>query len=598
MSKKIVPINYLNRDFTSIKDALIDHAKRYYPDTYKDFNEASFGSLMLDAVSYVGDVLSYYLDYQTNESYLDTAIEYNNVVRLARQMGYKYTRAASTSGTVTLFIKVPRKSVGEGPDEDLIPTIEAGTAFESQSGVNFSLIQDVDFSDPTVETVVATVDPTTNEPLTYALKAYGEVICGELVEEVAEVGAFQRLLQIVLNSSFVTEIISVTDSEGHEYFEVDNLSQDVVYRQIRNRKDSSASAPKYIIKPVSVQRRFTFEQDQNISYLQFGYGSDNSLSDSPLAKVSDIVLKKYAKNYITDTNYDPSRLNKNDKLGVGPSDTTLTILLRRVERLYNGAAAGTITTVSDSIMGFPESSKTSSDRLDVRESLEVLNEEPLVGDADEMSADAVRQRAIGSMATQDRAVTRSDYKYVTYRMPPQFGKISRCSAVRDPDSLKRNINLYVSSLDTNGVLVPTNTVIKENLKTWLTGYKMVNDTIDILDARIINFAIDFTVLKGDAANSVVVYDGIMAALRRYFEIIQLDVGEPLYISDLFTTISAVAGIIDVSKIDVVPKFGNDYSSVTIDFNKYKSPDGRILYVPEDAILELKFPNTDIVGTIK
>jgi len=598
MSKKIVPINYLNRDFTSIKDALIDHAKRYYPDTYKDFNEASFGSLMLDAVSYVGDVLSYYLDYQTNESYLDTAIEYNNVVRLARQMGYKYTRAASTSGTVTLFIKVPRKSVGEGPDEDLIPTIEAGTAFESQSGVNFSLIQDVDFSDPTVETVVATVDPTTNEPLTYALKAYGEVICGELVEEVAEVGAFQRLLQIVLNSSFVTEIISVTDSEGHEYFEVDNLSQDVVYRQIRNRKESSASAPKYIIKPVSVQRRFTFEQDQNISYLQFGYGSDNSLSDSPLAKVSDIVLKKYAKNYITDTNYDPSRLNKNDKLGVGPSDTTLTILLRRVERLYNGAAAGTITTVSDSIMGFPESSKTSSDRLDVRESLEVLNEEPLVGDADEMSADAVRQRAIGSMATQDRAVTRSDYKYVTYRMPPQFGKISRCSAVRDPDSLKRNINLYVSSLDTNGVLVPTNTVIKENLKTWLTGYKMVNDTIDILDARIINFAIDFTVLKGDAANSVVVYDGIMAALRRYFEIIQLDVGEPLYISDLFTTISAVAGIIDVSKIDVVPKFGNDYSSVTIDFNKYKSPDGRILYVPEDAILELKFPNTDIVGTIK
>ena len=598
MSKKIVPINYLNRDFTSIKDALIDHAKRYYPDTYKDFNEASFGSLMLDAVSYVGDVLSYYLDYQTNESYLDTAIEYNNVVRLARQMGYKYTRAASTSGTVTLFIKVPRKSVGEGPDEDLIPTIEAGTAFESQSGVNFSLIQDVDFSDPTVETVVATVDPTTNEPLTYALKAYGEVICGELVEEVAEVGAFQRLLQIVLNSSFVTEIISVTDSEGHEYFEVDNLSQDVVYRQIRNTKESSASAPKYIIKPVSVQRRFTFEQDQNISYLQFGYGSDNSLSDSPLAKVSDIVLKKYAKNYITDTNYDPSRLNKNDKLGVGPSDTTLTILLRRVERLYNGAAAGTITTVSDSIMGFPESSKTSSDRLDVRESLEVLNEEPLVGDADEMSADAVRQRAIGSMATQDRAVTRSDYKYVTYRMPPQFGKISRCSAVRDPDSLKRNINLYVSSLDTNGVLVPTNTVIKENLKTWLTGYKMVNDTIDILDARIINFAIDFTVLKGDAANSVVVYDGIMAALRRYFEIIQLDVGEPLYISDLFTTISAVAGIIDVSKIDVVPKFGNDYSSVTIDFNKYKSPDGRILYVPEDAILELKFPNTDIVGTIK
>ena len=92
-SRKVVPVKYTSRDFQSIKDDLVNYAKRYYSDTFKDFNEASFGSLMLDTVSYVGDVLSFYLDYQANESFLDTAIEYENVVKLGRQFGYKFRGA-------------------------------------------------------------------------------------------------------------------------------------------------------------------------------------------------------------------------------------------------------------------------------------------------------------------------------------------------------------------------------------------------------------------------------------------------------------------------------------------------------------------------
>ena len=62
MSKKKIPISYTARDFNSIKENLVDHARRYYPDTYRDFSEASFGSLLLDSVAYIGDVLSYYID--------------------------------------------------------------------------------------------------------------------------------------------------------------------------------------------------------------------------------------------------------------------------------------------------------------------------------------------------------------------------------------------------------------------------------------------------------------------------------------------------------------------------------------------------------
>ena len=61
-SKKRYPaIKYTSRDFNSIKSDLVNYAKRYYPNTYKDFSESGFGSLMLDTTAYIGDILSFYL---------------------------------------------------------------------------------------------------------------------------------------------------------------------------------------------------------------------------------------------------------------------------------------------------------------------------------------------------------------------------------------------------------------------------------------------------------------------------------------------------------------------------------------------------------
>ena len=99
MPKKIVPIKYTSRDFESIKSSLVDYVKRYYPETFRDFSEASFGALMLDTVAYVGDVLSFYLDYQANESFLDTATEYDNILKLGKQLGYKFRGNPSSYGT-------------------------------------------------------------------------------------------------------------------------------------------------------------------------------------------------------------------------------------------------------------------------------------------------------------------------------------------------------------------------------------------------------------------------------------------------------------------------------------------------------------------
>ena len=171
MAKKKTPIDYTSRDFNSIKESLVDYAKRYYPEVYQDFNEASFGSLMMDMVSYVGDVMSFYLDYQTNESFLTTAIEQKNVINLSRQMGYKYQNVATSSGEITLYVLVPANDLGLGPDLNYAPIIRQGSTFSSEGGDNFILTEDIRFDDSSNEVVAGRIDPATGVPNFYAIRS-------------------------------------------------------------------------------------------------------------------------------------------------------------------------------------------------------------------------------------------------------------------------------------------------------------------------------------------------------------------------------------------------------------------------------------------
>ena len=150
--------SYLARDFGGFRAELTRYVKTYFPDRIQDFSEASFGSLMLDTVAYVGDVLSYYLDYQVNESFLDTALEYQNVVKLSRQMGYKFKGVPISTGIVTFYITVPASADGISPDLTYAPILERGTKVVSDDGLAFTLNEDVDFSSNSVEYIVSNVE--------------------------------------------------------------------------------------------------------------------------------------------------------------------------------------------------------------------------------------------------------------------------------------------------------------------------------------------------------------------------------------------------------------------------------------------------------
>jgi len=592
--KKIVPIDYTHREYKTIREDLTQIAERFYPDTFKDWSEASFGSLMLDAVAYIGDQLSFYLDYNVNESFLDTAYQYDNVLRHGRILGYKFEGRPSTYGKAALFVVIPASSTGLGPDLSYIPVVKKGSRFTSENGLNFVLTENIDFADSKNPTVVATVDTTTGAPTYYAIKAYGNVVSGYFSQERIRVGAYQQFLKVQLSSPNITEIISVNDSEGNEYFEVDYLAQDMVLKEIANTNYKNDNVPS-ILKPLLVSRKFVVERTRRAASLQFGSGKTGETN--VVANPQAVAINVFGKDYVTDTTFDPTRLSKNETLGIVPSNTTLTVTYRVTNPTNSNVAVGKLNSVGNSKMDFKDQqSLTTSTVQTVVNSLEISNEEPIVGDVSEPTSTDIKRRIFDTFPTQNRAVTQADYENLVYRMSAKFGSIKRCSVQKDPNSIKRNLNLYVISEDSQGKLIKTNSTIKNNIKTWLNQYRMMNDTVDILDPYILNLGIEFTMKAATGTDKFTLLDNAINALAIKFSS-PLYIGEPLYISDIYSELKNVKGLLDVLTVKLVNKTGANYSFANIDINENLSPDGSYLVVPANALVEIKFPSTDITGKV-
>ena len=593
--KKIVPINYTNREFGGIRDDLMEIAERLYPDTFQDFSEASFGALMVDSVAYVADQLSFYMDYNVNESFLDTAYQYNNIIRMGRSLGYKYTGRPSTYGSVAMFVVIPASATGIGPDRNYIPILKRGSRFTSENNLNFVLLENVDFSDLKNPVVVARVNATTGAPTHYAIKAFGNVVSGYFSRVDVSAGPYERFKRIRLPIPDLAEIISVFDSEGNEYFEVDYLSQDMVYKEVSNKNFKNDNTPS-VLKPFLVSRKFTIERDLQNTYLQFGSG-ESGASDV-VTNPQEVVMEIFGKNYSTDTTFDPSRLSKSKSLGIVPANTTLTISYRTTNAANSNVAAGALNSVGNGLFEFSDRSILSTDGMQgVISSIEVANETPIVGDVSYSNSDEVKRRIFDTFPTQNRAVTQADYENLSYRMPSKFGSIKRVSAQKDPDSKKRNLNLYIVSEDSFGKLALTNPTVKKNLKTWLNQHRMINDTIDIIDPYIINYGIEFIIKPASGADRFLTLNLAIEALKNDYQT-STYIGEPIYLSDIYETLKKVDGVLDVVKVKFVNKTGIGYSNATIDMNKNLSPNGDYLIIPKNAIAELKYPETDIKGKIR
>ena len=546
--KKIIPINYTNREFAGVRKDLLQIAERFYPDSFQDFSQASFGSMMVDSVAYVADQLSFYLDYNVNETFLDTAYQYENIIRHGRVLGYKDTGRASTFGKVALYVLVPATTTGLGPDTGYIPILKKGTKFSSTTGQGYVLTENVDFSDASNQIIAARSNTTTGAPTYYAIKAYGNVVSGRFGAERVTVGSYERFKKITLSTPNISEIISVFDIEGNEYYEVEYLAQDLIFKEVSNNNYKNDNVPS-ILKPFLVSRKFVVERSRSSTTLQFGSGKSGETDI--VADPAAVALDVFGKTYITQTTFDPSKLTKNDSMGVVPSDTTLIVSFRTTNPSNSNLAAGALSNINSVLADFEDrTALNETTAAEVLASFEVSNEEPIVGDVTNPTSDELKRRIFDTFPTQNRAVTQADYENMIYRMPSKFGSIKRCSAQRDPDSRRRNLNIYVISEDSFGA----------------DRFTLIDTCIQVLASK--------------------------------YSSEKLFIGEPISISDVYTTLAAVEGVMGVSSVKIVNKSGTNYSAVQFDINEGTSPDGSSVIVPKNAVAELKYPSVDIVGKIK
>jgi len=594
--KKIIPINYTNREFQGVRNDLLQIAERFYPDSFQDFSDASFGAMMVDSVAYVADQLNFYLDYNVNETFLDTSYQYENIIRHGRSLGYKETGRASTFGKVALYILVPASPSGLGPDRRYIPILKKGSSFSSATGQGYILTENVNFADSGNQTIAARTNATTGAPTYYAIKTYGNVVSGRFGVERVTVKAYERFKRITLSTPNISEIISVFDTEGNQYYEVEYLAQDLIFKEVSNTNYKNDNVPS-ILKPFLVSRKFAVDKSRNSTSLQFGSGKSGETD--VVADPAAVAMDVFGKTYVTNTTFDPSRLTKNDSMGIVPSNTTLIISYRATNPTNSNLAAGGLNSVNSTAVDFEDRALLSESTIsEILSSIEVSNEEPIVGDVTNPTSSELKRRIYDTFPTQNRAVTQADYENMIYRMPSKFGSVKRCSVQRDPDSRRRNLNVYIASEDSFGNLTKSNSTIKDNLKTWMNNYRMLSDTIDVLDTYIINYGIEFIVRPSIGADKFTLIDACINTLNNKYSIEKLFIGEHIDVTDIYTTLAGVEGVMSVSGVKIVNKKGTNYSAVQFSVNDNTSPDGSSIVIPKNAIAELKFPSVDITGKIK
>ena len=306
----------------------------------------------------------------------------------------------------------------------------------------------------------------------------------------------------------------------------------------------------------------------------------------------------FGKDYVTATTFDPTKLSQNQNMGIVPSNTTLTISYRATNLNNSNAGAGSLNSIGNVLLDFPNRQQLSAATINnVISSVEVSNEDPIVGDVTYPDSEELKRRIFDTFPTQNRAVTQADYENVAYRMPAKFGSIKRCFVAKDQSSLKRNLNFYVISEDEFGKLIKTNSTIKNNLKTWINQYRMLNDTVDILDPYIINLGIEFAVRPAANTDKFTLVNSCIEALKAKYNTSSF-IGEAFSVSDVYDELRKVTGVMDVERVKLTNKAGGNYSTARLNINRNLSPDGNSLVVPKNAIVEIKYPDTDIKGKIR
>jgi hypothetical protein len=597
--------SYLSKDFSSLKFDLLEHVSIYYPDKIRDFSEPSVGGMLMDLAALVGDSMSYYMDHQFREMDPFQSVEPDNIEMHLRNAGVKVFAASPATAEIKVTIKVPAEQFNSKwrPKLSCLPVILKGTEFASDSGIIFNLLEDLDFSRLDVnQNILAnyTVDSYDNfgNPSIFNVSISTIAVSGfETTDSFQIEDVHVPFRELTLSKENVSEIISVVDSFNNPYYEVESLSQDTVFIEVENSnfgKDLIAKnleilpAPRRFVSYTSPKTRKTT--------LRFGSGNISSLDDDVIPDPSELTLPLYGKNTFSRFSIDPNLLLQSQTLGLSPKNTTIRVRYRHGGGTLHNVDTDTIINLPTLVIDFRRN-PSANEALFVRKNITVNNETNAKGGKNAPTYDELKSLIPSARNAQNRIVTRQDLLSRIYTMPSRFGKVYRASISNNPSN-PLSILIYLISLNLEDKLDLTPDAFKLNLSSYLNEFRLISDSYDILDARIINYNINYEVYLDKKINKqaaiININNNIANALDKKF----FHIDQPFIIDDVSNIIMNSTGVLSVSNLKISSKFGNisDRQYSNYNFNFEANTKKGIIRGPVGSIFEMRYPEYDIVGS--
>lgn len=617
-------VSYLGKDFGQFRKNLIDFTKQYFPNDYNDFNESSPGMLFMEMSAYVGDVLSYYADNNLKESLLEQASERKNIYDLARSLGYKSKNAIPAYTDLNVFQLVPStgSGVNNSPDFSYALSIKPGMQVKEDGGAaEFRTLDSIDFtfssSFNTTEVTVYESDEVTNQPTYYLLKKKARVVSGDVKTATFTFTSPKQYDKIVLDETNVIDIISCQESDGDNWYHVEYLAQDTIFRDVPNLLENDPDFAQYrssspsLLKLLKTSKRFItrLRSDKKME-IQFGAGISDNNDEEIIPNPDNVGNGIAAFRRPIDVDIDPSNFLYTRAYGQAPANTTLTITYTVGGGVSDNVASSVLTKVENIEFDDDPNATTSAAMVNfVKSSISTTNESPARGGKSADTLQDIKNNALSNFATQNRLVTKDDYIIRCYSMPAKFGSVAKAYIVPD-DQLSQNqmettripnplaMNLYVLGVDNNNNLTSLNDAVKTNLKNYLDYYRILTDAVNILNAFIVNIGIEFEITVNSNYNSNEVLLLCINELKEYFSIDKWQINQPIIMSDVMNILGNIDGVQSVVDLDFKNLFNtaDNYSGNVYDLESATKQG--IIYPPLDpAIFEIKFLNKDIKGRV-
>lgn len=598
-------VNYLNKDFNSLKRGLIRFARENFPNANQDFNDASSAGMLVEMIAYAGDVLSYYIDHSFNEQFIDTAVETTNIQRIAKRYGYKASGPTPAIALCKFYIELPTKS-GNTNEPDLTAGMKLlpGSSFTSDTGIDFFLVNTIDFTNTIGARIIQGTLNASGVPTTYIIEKEGYCISGTTKTIYIPVGSFLPFREVILPIKDVTTILSVNDSSGNPYYEVENLFQNTVYQVVNNIGKTTSNDPDDLIKMVKVSRRYTseFQLGSRLMKLTFGSGDPSNSSDTDsVPNPAQFATSFWGKTTFSSFTIDPRNFTNSPTLGIAPANTTLAVKVRFGGGNGHNVPAKTIRKIKVKDVVFPNNESLSTAvKKQVLDSLSITNPAPAYGGTNPPTLEEVRIIAPAYYASQNRTVTIEDFMARVMSLPQSLGNVFRVTAERSQIN-KGTVNIRTVSRDINGKLITTSQDTKNNISQMLYPNRMLSDNIQILDAIIINLGIEISIIARTNYNINVLKENILSALSTFFDITNFYIGQHILEDEIRTLVYSFPGVAAITDI----KFnnirgtvdGNVYSNTRYDIEPSEKRQG-ILECPRNGIFEVRYPNKNIKISIK